>query len=69
MPIDVLFHAFQLLAVINSYRKYGTGWMVGWFHLPRPLADIDFTTRPKYESVPSLVGCGLESDFARGRGK
>ena len=25
---------------------------------------VDLTTRPKYESVLSLVGCGLESNFA-----
>jgi hypothetical protein len=31
---------------------------------------VDFPTRPKYESVLSLVGCDLESNFiARGQGK
>jgi hypothetical protein len=30
-----------------------------WFHLPDP-SEVDFL---KYESVTSLVGCGLESNF------
>lgn len=40
---------------------YAVGWLGGRHHLSW-VTEVDFPTRLKCGSVPSLVGCGLESN-------